>query len=108
MKTLVVATAAILAIGTTFADARGHHTRVHARHVSLYNAYQVQQYGYGRPPSLESRCSDLARSADPHTVCFHRVYLGRDPDSNVRFELLRDHARGAKRKQETDTMFGAH
>ena len=108
MKTLVVTTAVLLVLATTFADARQRHPRGHARHVSHYRAYQIQHYGYERPPSLESRCSDGALSVDPLTACFRHVYLGRDPDMNVRFELRRDYARGAKRKQETDTMFGAH
>jgi hypothetical protein len=91
---LVTAIAAMLTLNTTCADAArrqvGTAPRFAAKVVPIHAAPEQSYWMY-------RRCSPAARAADPYTVCFPsntvRPYLGRDPDSNVRLQMLRDYNR---------------
>jgi hypothetical protein len=94
---LVMAIAAMLMLSTTFADAAkrpvGNASRFAAQGVKVVPIRTAPEPSYW----MYRRCSPAARAADPYTVCFPsntvRPYLGRDPDSNVRLQMLRDYHR---------------
>jgi hypothetical protein len=94
---LVVAIAAMLTLSTTFADAAkrqvGNVSRFAAQGGKVVPVRAAAEPSYW----MYRRCSPAARAADPYTVCFPsntvRPYLGRDPDSNVRLQMLRDYHR---------------
>jgi hypothetical protein len=94
---LVTAIAAILALSTTCADAAKRHVGKAPR-FAAHDVKVVPIHGAPEPSYwMYSRCSPVARAADPYTVCFPsktvRPYLGRDPDSNVRLQMRRDYLR---------------
>jgi len=92
---LVTAIAAMLTLSTTCADAAkrqvGKAPPPAAHDVRVAPIHAASSYW------MYSRCSTAARAADPYTVCFPsntvRPYLGRDPDANVRLQMLRDYHR---------------
>ena len=92
---LVTAIAAMLTLSTTCADAAKRQVGKTPR----FAAHDVRVAPIHAAPSywMYSRCSPAARAADPYTVCFPsntvRPYLGRDPDANVRLQMLRDYHR---------------
>jgi hypothetical protein len=94
---LVTAIAAMLALSTTCADAAtrqvGKAPRFAAHDVKVVPSRAAPEPSYW----MYRRCSPGARAADPYTVCFPsntvRPYLGRDPDANVRLQMMRDYHR---------------
>ena len=92
---LLTAIAVMLALSTTCADAAkrqvGKALPPAAHDVRVAPIHAASSYW------MYSRCSPGARAADPYTVCFPsntvRPYLGRDPDANVRLQMLRDYHR---------------
>ena len=94
---LVTAIAAMLALSTTCADAAtrqvGKAPRFAAHDVKVVPSRAAPEPSYW----MYRRCSPSARAADPYTVCFPsntvRPYLGRDPDANVRLQMMRDYHR---------------
>ena len=91
---LLTAIAAMLALSTTCADAAKRNVgkpRFAAHDVRVAPIHATPSYW------MYSRCSPAARAADPYTVCFPsntvRPYLGRDPDANVRLQMMRDYHR---------------
>jgi hypothetical protein len=101
---VLAAVVAMLAVSATFA----HAAKRHQRRVVHHSGYNITS---GADRFQYDLCSPAARARDPLMVCFagrHPSYLGRDPDSHIRFELMRDWTRGVKRQTNSDTMFGAH
>ena len=94
---LVTAIAAMLALSTTCADAAKRHVgkapRFADHDVKVVPIHAAPEPSYW----MYRRCSSGARTADPYTVCFPsntvRPYLGRDPDANVRLQMMRDYHR---------------
>jgi hypothetical protein len=84
----LVATATMLALSTTCADAAKRHVG-NAPRFATHDFFEPSLYWMYR------LCSPAALAADPYTVCFPvhavRPYRGRDPDVNIRFQLRRRH-----------------
>ena len=104
MRNLVLATAALFALSIGLAEASGRH----ARHAMYHHSHYAHHH-HGAYAPVSARPLPPREGFDPYVVILPRGLPGRDPDWHVRFEMLRDWARGySKRKTPNETMLGAH